>query len=42
MLSRDEVVKSAKRALDEAKIERPFPHWNLWFKELLVTRSNQE
>ncbi len=35
--SRDEVVASVKRALDDAEIEIPFPYRTLTFKEPLVT-----
>lgn len=37
--SRDEVVRAIKRALDAAKIEIPFPHRTLTFKEQLHVAS---
>ncbi|GJM15097.1 MAG: hypothetical protein DHS20C13_04240 [Thermodesulfobacteriota bacterium] len=40
--SRDEVVASVKRALDEAGIEIPFPYRTLTFKEPLHTLSSEE
>ena len=40
--SRDEVVASVKRALDDAGIEIPFPYRTLTFKEPLHTVSDKE
>jgi len=40
--SRDEVVASVKRALDDAGIEIPFPYRTLTFKQPLHTVSDRE
>lgn len=37
--SRDQVVRAIKKALDEAKIEIPFPHQTLTFKEALDIKA---
>ena len=37
--SQDEVVRSVRRGLDEAKIEIPFPQRTLWFPETLRTEK---
>lgn len=40
--SRDQVVRSIKRALDKAGIEIPFPYITHTFKEAVPVRANQE
>ncbi|MFG6560666.1 hypothetical protein [Sulfitobacter sp. 1A15299] len=40
--SRDEVVTSVKRALDEAGLEIPFPYRTLTFKEPLPLSRAEE